>query len=162
MKTKKASAILSTKKIILALAVLCAIVIGGLMTVGPKLGLQSAPIEPKAVSYLQKNNLLQKGEIVTGYKSISYYNYDHAAVITNKRVFVYDKKKVFSIPLNKITMVTVKDAELGQIDVMISAQAKGVINFAVYNKSAAELMKMLKVPSHIIKSETPKKAPAKI
>ncbi len=148
---KKGTVIMSTKYIVLAVIVVCAVILGALMMMGPKLGLQTDPIEPKAMSYLDKHNLLNKDESIAGYKAINYYNYDKAAVITNKRIFVYDNGKVFSIPLNKITAVLVKDSELGQQEVLISAQTDGVIGFDVYHSSVPKLLEILQVSNSIVK-----------
>lgn len=152
MKTNKGTAAaISPKMIILALVVLGAVVIGALMMMGPKLSLQTPPIEPKAMSYLQEHKFLHADEQIAGYKAISYYNYDNAAVITNKRVFIYDKDKVFSIPLDKISMVVLKDSELGQQEVMISAQAQGFIGFSVAHKAVPLLIELLQVPRSMVK-----------
>jgi hypothetical protein len=148
---KKGTLIMRTKYIVLAVIVVCAVILGTLMMMGPKLGLQTPPIEAKAMSYLEKHNLLNKDESIAGFKAINYYNYDKAAVVTSKRIFVYDNGKVFSIPLNKITAVFVKDSELGQREVLVSAQTDGVIGFDVYHTSVPKLLEILQVNNSIVK-----------
>lgn len=152
-KNTKGSTIMMTKvKVIVpAILVVCAVVIGTLIVMGPKQSLQTPPIEKKAMAYIQKHNFLTKDEKLTGYKAISYYNYDKAAVITDKRIFIYNKDQVFSIPLNKITAVVVKDSELGQQQVLITAQSSGMINIDLYHSSVEKLIQLLGVPNTNVK-----------
>jgi len=134
-----------------SIVVLCAAGIGALIVMGPKLGLQMPPIEQKAKEYLDKHNLIKHDEKLSGYKAISLYSYSHAAVITNKRVFIYNNDKIHSIPLKKITLVNVKDTELGRQEVLISAQKDGVIILELPHTSVSQLLHILKVPSAIVK-----------
>lgn len=133
--------------VILAIVIICAAVVAAVLLIGPKMGLQTTPIEPKAMSYLKEHNFLNADESLTGYKALSYYNYARGAVITDKRLFVYNENKVFSIPLEKISKVTIKDGQLGQQKVLISAQQNGMIDFDLSHKAVPALLLMLRVPS---------------
>lgn len=151
-KSKKGTAIMKLKVIVPVILVVCAIVIGTLIMMGPKQSLQTPPIEAKAMSYMQKYNMIGQDEKVLGYKAISYYDYNKAAVITNKRIFVYDKDKVFSIPLSSITSVIIKNSDIGQQEVLITAQSHGMINFGIYHSSVAKLIELLNVSPNIVKN----------
>lgn len=148
---QKGNVIMSTKHIVLAVVIVCAVLLGTLMMMGPKLGLQTPPIEEKAMTYLNEHKLIGSDETIAGFKAINYYNYDKAAVITDKRIFVYDNGKAFSIPLHKITSVFINDGQLGQQEVLITAQAAGVISLDVYRTSVPQLLQLLKVSSSIVK-----------
>jgi len=131
--------------------VVCAVILGILTAMGPKLSLQTPPIEAKAMQQIEKMHLLQAGEVLEGYKATSYYTYNSGVVITNKRVISFYKDRVSSIPLDKITMVIVKDTELGHQEVLISAEADGVIGFEMYHTDVEKLINMLHVPDSIVK-----------
>jgi hypothetical protein len=150
-KTKKDIDAMKLRYAITAVVVFCAILLGVLTAMGPKLSLQVPPIEAKAMDYIQKHNLLNAGEVLLGYKASSYYSYKSGVVITNKRVFAFYKDQVTSIPLNKITLVVVKDADFGHQEVLISAQANGVIGLEMYHHDAAKLIDMLNVPASRVK-----------
>lgn len=137
--------------IVTAFIVVCAAALGAIMIMGPKLGLQLPPIEQKAMAYLEKHHFIKKNEQIAGYKAMSIYDYSHAAVITDKRIFMYQDDTVHSIPLNKITMVSVKDSELGRQEVLISAQRDGMMMIELPHASVPQLINLLKVPSSIIK-----------
>lgn len=142
------------KYIITAIVLACAAIAGALVMMGPKMSLQIPPaIEQKAMSYLNKNKLLNNGEQVTGYKAISYYNYDQAAVLTNQRIFLYNNKKVFSILLDKITKVSIRDSELGHQRVLITASDAGAIVIELYHTEVPKLIQLLKVPSANVTQE---------
>lgn len=147
-KKQKGIAIMTlSRTIVLGVVIVAAAAVAALLLLGPKMGLQTPPIEPKAMSYLQEHNMLHNGESITGYKAISYYNYDKAAVVTTQRLFVYNGKEVFSIPLDKITKVTIKDRQLGHQQVLISAQQNGAIDFELNHSSVPTLINLLHVPS---------------
>jgi hypothetical protein len=138
-------------KIITTLVVICVAAVAAVIFMGPKLGLQLPPIEKKAEAYLEKHKLIARDEHLTGYKAISLYDYSHAAVITDKRIFMYNGATVHSIPLEKITLVNVRDTELGRQAVLISAQQNGSMSIEISHKSVPELIKILKVHSSIVK-----------
>ncbi len=131
--------------------VVCAIILGVFTAMGPKLSLQTPPIEAKAMQQINKLNLLQAGEILEGYKATSYYTYNSGVVITNKRVIAFYKDRINSIPLDKITLVIIKDTELGHQEVLISAEADGVIAFEMYHTDVEKLINMLHVSDSIVK-----------
>lgn len=136
---------------ITSVVIVCAVVLGVLTAMGPKLSLQTPPIEAKAMQQIEKMHLLETGEVLEGYKATSYYTYNSGVVITNKRVISFHKDRVNSIPLDKITMVIVKDTELGHQEVVISAEANGVIGFEMYHTDVEKLINMLHVPESIVK-----------
>jgi hypothetical protein len=103
------------------------------------------------MAYINSHDMLAAGEKVTGYKAISYYNYEKAAVITDRRIFIYDKTNLFSIPLNKISQVVIKDSEIGQQRVLITAQTYGMITFDLYHSSVPTLIHLLGVPNNMVK-----------
>lgn len=140
-------AIMKLPHIILAIVIICAAIVAAVLLVGPKMGLQTPPIEAKAMSYLQEHKFLKADESLTGYKALSYYNFANGAVITDQRVFVYKGDEVFSIPLDKISKVTIKNNQLGQQKVLISAQQNGMIDFDLSHKAVPALLLMLRVPS---------------
>lgn len=156
-KKQKGTATMRLKYTVSAIVIVFAAVIGTLVMIGPKIGLQTPPIEPKAMAYLDQHALLNKDEQLTGYKAISYYSYNEAAVITDRRIFIYDHDKVHSIPLDKISTVMVRDSALGHQEVMISAQASGTIILEMYHTFVPKLIELLKVPSSKVKHyEKPK------
>lgn len=136
------------------IVILCAIALGVLAAFGPKQDLQTSTIDPKAMAYLQKHNLLQPDEEVTGYKATGYYNYNQGVVMTSKRIFIYQHDKVHSIPLDKISMFVIKDTELGHQEVLISAAVDGAIGFEVRRNRVPELLKLLKINNSIIRDHT--------
>jgi hypothetical protein len=136
---------------ITGVVVVCAVILGVLTAMGPKLSLQTPPIETKAMQQIEKMHLLQAGEVLKGYKATSYYTYGSGVVITDKRVIAFYKDRINSIPLDKITMVIVKDTELGHQEVLISAEADGVIGFEMYHTDVEKLIDMLHVPDSIVK-----------
>lgn len=143
------------KYIIAAIVIVCAGLLVGLTMVGPKIGLQTFPIEHKAMAYLDKKHFLEQDEKLVGYKATSYYSYNSGVVITNKRMFgFYNGHILTSIPLNKISMVVVKDLSFGRQEVMISAQDYGIIMLNLNNNNAKELVMMLHVPDSIVKHFT--------
>ncbi|HSX20523.1 MAG TPA: hypothetical protein VLG38_05315 [Gammaproteobacteria bacterium] len=145
----------SLKYAVTTIVIVCAVILVALTALGPKIGLQTPPIEPKAMEYLKKMNFLQPGENIEGYKATSYYSYSSGVVVTDKRVFGFYRNRVItSIPLNKITMVLVKDTELGHQEVLISAQADGVIGLDLYHSDVDKFINMLHVPATIIKHFT--------
>lgn len=148
---KRGSTAMKLRYGITGVVVLCAVILGVLTAMGPKLSLQTPPIEAKAMQQIQSLNLLEPGETLEGYKATSYYTYNSGVVITNKRVIAFYKDHVNSIPLNKITMVIVKDTELGHQEVLISAEADGVIGFEMYHTDVEKLINMLQVPDSIVK-----------
>lgn len=164
--TKTASAasrrrgIVKARYVLTLAIILCAVVVGILASMGPKLGLQTAPIEPEAMTYITKHGFVQPGENVEAYKAISYYTYNQGAVITNKRLFVYDHNTVHSIPLSAISMVIVKNSELGHQEVIIAAQQNGVIGLELYHTYVPTLLKLLNVPSSKVQDVTGGKLPA--
>ncbi len=131
--------------------VVCAVILGVLTAMGPKLSLQTPPIEAKAMQQIQRLHLLQPGEVLEAYKATSYYTYSSGVVITDKRVISFYKDRVNSIPLNKITMIIVKDTELGHQEVLISAEADGVIGFEMYHTDVEKLINILHVQDSIVK-----------
>lgn len=148
---KRGSKAMKLRYGITGVVVLCAIILGVLTAMGPKLSLQTPPIEAKAMQQIEKLNLLQQGEVLEGFKATSYYTYNSGVVITNKRVIAFYKDRVNSIPLDKITLVIVKDTELGHQEVLISAEADGVIGFEMYHTDVEKLINMLHVPDSIVK-----------
>jgi hypothetical protein len=136
---------------ITGVVVLCAVILGVLTAMGPKLSLQTPPIEAKAMQQIEKLHLLQAGEVLKGYKATSYYTYSSGVVITDTRVIAFNKDRVNSIPLDKITMVIIKDTELGHQEVVISAEADGAIGFEMYHTDVEKLIDMLQVPDSIVK-----------
>lgn len=156
-KTKrgKRGAVMKTRYLISAAVIICAIIIGVLASMGPKLGLQTNKIEPEAVAYLKKYNMLQNGEILEAFKAISYYSFSQGAVVTDKRVFVYDHGHiVHAIPLDSISMVIVKNSELGHQEVIIAARQNGVIGIELYHTYVPKLIKLLGVPKSKIQDST--------
>lgn len=142
----------SLKYAVTSIVILCAVILIVLTVLGPKVGLQTPPIEPKAKAYLDKMNFIKPGEKIEGYKATSYYSYNSGVVVTNKRIFAfYRNKEITSIPLNKITMVLIKDTELGHQEVMISAQYDGVIGLDLHHGDVNKFIQMLHVPASIIK-----------
>lgn len=164
--TKTASAasrkrgIVKARYVLTLAVILCAIVVGVLASMGPKLGLQTAPIEPEAMTYLTKHNLIQADETIQAFKAISYYTYNQGAVITDKRLFVYDHNTSHSIPLSAISMVIVKNSELGHQEVIIAAQQNGVIGLELYHTYVPTLLKLLNVPSSKVQDVTGGARPA--
>lgn len=143
------------KYTVATVVIVCAGFLIALTTIGPKIDLQSSPIEPKAKAYLEQKNFLEDGEKIVGYKATSYYSYSSGVVITNKRMFgFYHGKMLASIPLNKITMVIVKDLEFGRQEILISAGDHGIIMMNLNRKNAKELIMMMNVPLSIVKHFT--------
>lgn len=142
------------KYTISGIVVLCAIALGIIAIVGPKQDLQTTPIDPKAVAYVEKHNLLQAGEQITAYKATGYYNYNQGVVLTNKRIFIYHHDKVHSIPIEKISMFVIKDTELGHQEVLVSASIDGAIGFEVRRARVAELIKLLNISNEIIRDHS--------
>lgn len=137
---------------VIATAVVIAVaILGVLVTMGPSLSLQTPPIETKAQDYLTKMNFLKPGEVLKGYKATSYYTYDSGVVITDKRVFAFHKDVVYSIPLDKITLVVVKSSALGHKEILISAQADGGIDIELYHADVDKLIQILGVSNNIVK-----------
>ncbi len=156
-RTKKGIATMTTslKYTISAIVIVCAVALGVLAAMGPKLGLQTPPIEAKAMQYIEEHNLLKADEKLEGYKATSYYSYKDGIVITNKRVFVFvDGKTVHSIALDKISLVVIKDTDLGHQEVVIAADVNGVIGFELYHTYVPKLIKMLHVKEAEIKFYT--------
>lgn len=152
---KRNKAAMKTRYIISAAVIICAIIIGVLASMGPKLGLQTNNIEPEAVAYLKKNKMLQNGEILEAFKAISYYSFSQGAVVTDKRVFIYDQGRVVhSIPLDTISMVIIKNSELGHQEVIIAARQNGVIGIELYHTYVPKLIKLLGVPKSKIHDGT--------
>lgn len=146
------AAMSSVKYAITTIVVICAVILVALTVMGPKIGLQTPPIEPKALHHVENMHFLDKDESIQAYKATSYYSYNSAVVVTNKRIFAFYRNKVISsIPLDKITMVLIKDSELGHQEVMISAQADGVIGLDLHHSDVAKLLSILHVPSNMIK-----------
>lgn len=151
----KRKAAMKTRYLISAAVIVCAIIIGVLASMGPKLGLQTNPIEPEAVAYIKKNNMLKNGEILEAFKAISYYSFSQGAVVTDKRVFVYDQGRVVhAIPLDSISMVIVKNSELGHQEVIIAAKQNGVIGIELYHTYVPKLIKLLGVPKSKVQDGT--------
>ena len=151
---KKAAA-MKARYIVSAAIIICAVIVGILASMGPKLGLQTNPIEPEAIAYLKKNNLLKPDEILEAYKAISYYTYNQGVVVTNKRIFVYDHSAIaHSIPLDSISMVIVKNSELGHQEVIVAAQQNGVIGVELYHTYVPTLIKLLGVPNSKVQDVT--------
>lgn len=145
----------SLKYAVTTIVVVCAVILIVLTALGPKVGLQTPPIEPKAMEYLEKMNFIKPGEKIEGYKATSYYSYNSGVVVTNKRIFAfYRNKEITSIPLNKITVVLVKDTELGHQEVLISAQYDGVIALDLHHGDVNKFIEMLKVPATMVKHYT--------
>lgn len=145
---------MKVRYIVSAVIIVFAVVVGVLASMGPKLGLQTPPIEKGAMEYLTKNDLLRANEVVAAYKAVSYYTYSQGVVITDERVFAYDGSKIHSIPLSKITMVIIKNSDLGHQEVLIAAQQDGVIGVELYHTYVPQLIEMLKVRKSIIQDTT--------
>lgn len=146
------AAMTSLKYAVTTIVVVCAVILVVLTALGPKVGLQTPPIEPKAKAYLEKMNFIKKDEKIEGYKATSYYSYNSGIVVTNKRIFAFNRnKEISSIPLNKITLVLVKDTELGHQEVIISAQYDGVIGLDLHHSDVSKFLDMLHVSNSIIK-----------
>lgn len=142
----------SVKYAITTIVVVCAVILVALTVMGPKLGLQTPPIEAKAMQHLEKMNILMPKETIQGYKATSYYSYNSAVVVTDKRIFAFYRDKVLtSVPLNKITMVIVKDTELGHREVLVSAQEDGVIGVDLYHTDVEKFLDMLHVAKNKVK-----------
>lgn len=137
--------------VIATIVVICAVILGVLVTMGPSLSLQTPPIEVKAQDYLNKMGFLKPSEALKAYKATSYYTYDSGVVVTDKRIFAFHKDVVYSIPLDKITMVIVKSTALGHQEVVISAEADGVIDFELYHADVDKLIDILGVSDSIVK-----------
>lgn len=137
--------------IIAGIIAICLIILAVLVAMGPSLSLQTPPIETKAMDYLNKMHFLQANETLKAYKATSYYNYDSGIVVTDSRVFAFHKDQVFSIPLDKITMVMIKSSSLGHQQVLISAEADGVIDFEIYHTDVDKLITILGVPNSMVK-----------
>ncbi len=151
VKSKKGLMAMKVRYSVSGIVIICAIILGALTMMGPKLGLQIPPIEPKAMAHLSKAHMLTADEKLQGYKATSYYSYTSGIVVTDKRIFVYENNKQTSIPLGKITMVVIKDTELGHQEVLLGAQATGMIAFEMYHTDVPKLIDMLHVPASIIK-----------
>lgn len=149
------TAMTSLKYAVTTIVVVCAVILVVLTALGPKIGLQTPPIEPKAMEYINKNHFLTPGETISAYKATSYYSYNSGVVVTDKRIFAFYRNKIItSIPLNSITMVLVKDTELGHQEVMLSAQADGVIGLDLYHSDVNKFIQVLHVPATMIKHYT--------
>lgn len=145
---------MKVRYVVSAVIIVFAIVVGVLASIGPKLGLQTPPIEAGAMTYLTKHDLLHANEVVAAYKAVSYYTYNQGVVITDQRIFAYDGAKVHSIPLNKISMVIIKNSDLGHQEVLVAAQQDGVIGIELYHTYVPEFIEMLKVRKSIIQDTT--------
>lgn len=145
---------MSLKYTITTIVIACAVILGVLTAMGPKLSLQTPPIEKRAMEKIDKLHLLQAGETLEAYKATSYYTYNSGVVITNKRLIAFNNDKNLSIPLDKISMVIVKDTELGHQEVMVSAEANGVIALELYHTDAQKFLNMLHVSDSLIKHYT--------
>ena len=142
----------SVKYAVTTIIVVCAVILVALTVMGPKIGLQTPPIEPKAIEYLSKAHFLNPGEKLAAYKATSYYSYSSAIVVTDKRIFAFHHDKIItSIPLDKISMVMVKESELGHQEVLVSAQADGVIGLDLHHSDVAKFVSLLHVSTNIIK-----------
>jgi hypothetical protein len=164
IKTKQSQrgvANMSLKYAISIIVVVCAIIIGILAAIGPKLGLQTPPIEEKALTNIERMHFLAGGEQIAAFKATSYYNYKSGIVVTNQRIFAYHLNiQSTSIPFNKITMVLVKDTEFGHQEVVVSAQAEGVIMLELTKSDVEKLIPMLHVPANIVKHYSKKEVEA--
>lgn len=148
-------ATMSLKYAITTIVVVCAVILGVLAAMGPKTGLQTPPIEEKAMKQIQSKGFLSNGETLEAYKATSYYSYKCGVVVTNQRVFAfYNDELIKSIPLNKITMVIVKDTELGHQEVLVSAQARGVIGVYLTRNDAKKFVELLNVPASMVQNYT--------
>lgn len=146
------AAMTSLKYAVTTIVVVCALILVVLTALGPRIGLQLPPIEPKAMEHIEKMKFLNQGEKIEAYKATSYYSYNSAVVVTDKRVFAFYRNKIItSIPLNKISLVLVKDTELGHQEVMISAQVDGVIGLDLYHSDVQKFLKVLKVNPNMVK-----------
>lgn len=143
----------SLKYAVTTIVIVCAMILIVLTALGPKVGLQTPPIEPKAQEYLSKMKFLSPDEKVVGYKATSYYSYNSGIVVTDKRIFAFYRNKILtSIPLNKITLLLVKDTELGHQEVLISAEYDGVIGLDLYHSDVNKFIDMLHIQNkNIIK-----------
>lgn len=146
------AAMSSVKYAVTAIVVVCAVILVGLTALGPKIGLQTAPIEPKAAEHIQNLHFLHPGEKLLAFKATSYYSYKSGVVVTDKRIFAYYRDKLItSIPLDKISMVLVKDSELGHQEVLVSAQSDGVIGLDLHHSDVVKFVGLLHVSGNIIK-----------
>lgn len=142
----------SLKYAVTTIVLVCAIILIVLTALGPKVSLQTPPIEPKAKEYISKMKFLGPKEKIEGYKATSYYSYSSGVVITNERIFAFSRDKVItSIPLNKITLVLVKETELGHQEILISAQSDGVIGLDLHHSDVQKFIDLLHVSPNIIK-----------
>lgn len=145
----------SVKYAITTIVIVCAVILVGLTVMGPKIGFQTPPIEPKALDHISKMHFLNPDETIQGYKATSYYSYNSGVVVTNKRIFAfYHDKVVGAIPLDGITMVMVKDTELGHQEVLVSGQTQGVIGLDLHHSDVGKLITLLHVPTSLIKYYT--------
>ena len=146
------AAMTSLKYAVTTIVVVCAVILVVLTALGPKVGLQTPPIEHKAKAYLEKMHFIRTGEKIEGYKATSYYSYNSGIVVTDKRIFAFSRDRVISsIPLNKISLVLVKDTELGHQEVVISAQFDGVIGLDLHHSDVNKFLNMLHVKPALIK-----------
>src|SRR5579872_5191167 len=151
----KLKAMSSLKYAVTTIILVCAAILIVLTALGPKIGLQTPPIEPKAMAYLEKMHFVKPGEKIQAYKATSYYSYSSGVVVTDKRIFGFYRNRVAtSIPLNKITMVLVKDSELGHQEVIVSAQQDGVIGLDLHHGDVHKFLDMLHVSPNIVKHYT--------
>ncbi len=149
---KGKEAMTSLKYAVTTIVILCAVILIVLTAMGPKMGLQTPPIEPKAKEVITKMKFLGPNEKIEGYKSTSYYSYNSGVVVTDQRIFAFYRNKIItSIPLNKISMVLVKDTELGHQEVLISAQSDGVIGLDLHHSDVKKFVSLLHVSKDIIK-----------
>ncbi len=143
---------MQVKYVITTIIIVCAVLLGTLTIMGPKLNLQFPPIETKALENINKMGFLKDNETLTAYKATSYYSYKSGVVVTDSRIFAFHNDKVLiSIPLSKISLIIVKDADLGHQEVIVSAQANGVIIVSLYHKDVAKFLDVLHVNDNIVK-----------
>lgn len=148
----KLTAMSSLKYAVTTIIVVCAAILIVLTALGPKIGLQTVPIEPKAMAYLDKMKFVKEGERIEAYKATSYYSYNSGVVVTDKRIFAFYRNKIAtSIPLSKITMVLVKDSELGHQEVLISAQQNGVIALDLHHGDVSKFLRLIHASPSIVK-----------